>query len=353
MSKFSWIIATLLTVIAAIILYNKVINPPFSSAAKGPPKPKVLQVNAIVLQPTALDNNILSSGTLVASENVNLQAQASGAITLLNLPEGSFVNSGTLLVRLFNDDLQAQLKKLEAQQESAERTEQRMKALLAVNGVGQQDYDNALTSLKGILADIDNVKALIEKTEVRAPFDGIVGLRNVSMGAYVTPATIIASLQKINPLKIDFSVPEKYAPEINKGDIIKFTISGFSKAFTARVFAIEPHVDEDSRMIQVRALVQNPDAKLLPGAFADVEVILKRIDGALMVPTQCVIPNLRDKTIYIAKGGKAEARTVQTGIRTESMVQITDGLEAGDTVVTSSLLFMKPKIDLSVAVAPN
>ena len=212
MSKFSWIIATLLTVIAAIILYNKVINPPFSSASRGPQKPKVLQVNAIVLQPTALDNNILSSGTLVASENVNLQAQASGAITLLNLPEGSFVNSGTLLVRLFNDDLQAQLKKLEAQQESAGRTEQRMKALLAVNGVGQQDYDNALTTLKGILADIDNIKALIEKTEVRAPFDGIVGLRNVSMGAYVTPSTIIASLQEDQPFEDRFFGSGKICP---------------------------------------------------------------------------------------------------------------------------------------------
>jgi membrane fusion protein (multidrug efflux system) len=353
MPKFSWIIAGLLILISSIILYNKVINPPYSVASKGPAKSKILQVSGIVLDPAPLDNNILSSGTLLASENVDLQAQASGSITQLNLHEGSFVKAGTLLVKLFDLDLQAQLKKLEAQQESYERTEARMKALLAVNGVGQQDYDNALTQLKGVLADIDNIKAQIEKTEIRAPFDGIVGLRNVSPGAYLTPATVVASLQKINPLKIDFSVPEKYAPELNKGDIIKFTIAGFSKGFTAKVFAIEPHVDEDSRMIKVRALVQNPDAKLLPGAFADVEVVLKRIENALMVPTQSVIPNLRNKTIFIVKNGKAESRIVETGIRTEYKVQITDGLEAGDTVVTSSLLFVKPGMNLNVAIAPN
>ncbi len=353
MPKFSWIIAGFLIFIASIILYNKVINPPYSVAAKGPPKNRVLQVSGIVLRPKALDNNILSSGTLVASESVDLQAQASGSITQLNLREGSFVKAGTLLVKLFDDDLQAQLKKLEAQRESDERTEARMKALLAVSGVGQQDYDNALTELKGVLADIDNIKAQIEKTEIRAPFDGIVGLRNVSPGAYLTPATVVASLQKINPLKIDFSVPEKYAPEINKGDVIKFTISGFTKGFTANVFAIEPHVDEDSRMIKVRALVKNPDAKLLPGAFADVEVVLKRIDDALMVPSQCIIPDIRNKNVFIVKAGLAEARVVHTGIRTESMVQITDGLEAGDTVVTSSLLFVRPKMNLNVAVAPN
>jgi membrane fusion protein (multidrug efflux system) len=353
MSKFSWVIAGLLIVISSIILYNKVINPPYSAAARGPAKSRVLQVSGIVLQPIALENNILSSGTLVASDNVDLQAQASGTITRLNLQEGSYVKAGTLLVKLFDDDLQAQLKKLEALEESAVRTEERMKALLAINGVGQQDYDNALTQLKSTRADIDNCKALIEKTEIRAPFDGMIGLRNVSLGAYLTPATIVASLQKINPLKIDFSVPEKYAPEINKGDIVKFTISGFSKDFTARVFAIEPHVDEDSRMIKVRALVQNPDAKLLPGAFADVEVVLKRIEGALMVPTQAVIPNLRDKTVYVAKAGMAEARIVQTGIRNQSMVQITGGLLPGDTVITSSLLFLKPNLNLNVAIVPN
>ena len=353
MPKFPWIIAVFLVLIASIIVYNKIINPPYSVAAKGPPKIKVLQVNGIVLLPKPLDNNIISSGTLLASENVDLHPMASGTITQLNLHEGSFVKAGTLLVKLFDDDLQAQLKKLEAQRDADERTEARMKALLAINGVGQQDYDNALTELKGVLADIDNAKAQIVKTEIRAPFDGIVGLRDVSLGAYLTPSTTVASLQDINPLKIDFSVPEKYAAEIAKGDIVKFTVSGFSRSFAARVFAIEPHVDEDTRMINVRALVQNADAKLLPGAFANVEVVLKRIENALMVPSQCLIPNIRNKTIFIAKNGKAESRVVQTGIRTESMVQITNGLEAGDTVVTSSLLFVQPGINLKVTVSPN
>ena len=351
MKNFAWFISALIVVILGIILYNKILHPPYSASEKNAPRNTILRVNGIVVQPTSLDNNVLSSGTLVASENVDLHAQASGTITEMNLQEGSFVAKGTLLIKLFDSDLKAQIKKLDAQKDAAERTEHRLKQLLAINGVGQQDYDNALTQYKGICADIDNVKAQIEKTEIHAPFDGIVGLRNVSSGAYLTPAITVASLQKINPLKIDFSVPEKYAAEINKGDMVKFTIAGFSTGFVAKVYAIEPHVDEDTRMIKVRALVQNADAKLLPGAFADVEVVLKRIDGALMVPTQCVIPNIRNKQVIVVKNGKAEFRVVQTGIRNESTVQITHGIDAGDTVVTSSLLFVKSAMNLNVTVA--
>ena len=350
MSKFRWLIAIIVTFIVAVILYNKVLHPPYTGADKNAPKSKVLRVNGVIVQPQALDNNVLSSGTLVASESVDLHAQSSGTITALNLNEGTYVAGGTLLVKLFDDDLQAELKKLEAQKEAAERTEQRMKELLAVNGVGQQDYDNASTSLKGILADIENIKAQIEKTEIRAPFDGMIGLRNVSLGAYLTPSTSVASLQKINPLKMDFNVPEKYAPDIHKGDLVNFTVGGFTNTFQARVYAIEPHIDEDTRALKVRALVQNGDARLLPGAFADIQVVLQRIENALMIPSQCVISDIRNKSVVVAKNGIADFRIVSTGVRSESSVQIANGIQAGDTVITSSLLFLKPKMAVSVSV---
>ena len=353
MSKSAWIIAAVVALLAAIIVYNKVLHPAYAVPSANAGRSRALQVNAIVARPRDLDNAILASGTLLASEAVDLHAQGSGLITGLYINEGSRVAKGALLIKLFDEDLQAQLKKLQAQRESAERTEQRLKQLLAVNGIGQQDYDNALTQFKAVLADIDNVKAQIEKTEIRAPFGGIIGLRSVSPGAYITPASPIASLQQIDPLKIDFSVPEKYAAGIGRDDPVLFTVAGFSETFTARVFAIEPHIDEDTRTIKVRALVHNAGAKLMPGAFANMQITLKKIDSAIMVPTQCVIPDIRSKKVVVARGGKAEFRTVQTGVRGESLIQITDGIKAGDTVVTSALLFVKPKMDLKIVVTPD
>ncbi len=351
MSKIKIVAFTILGLMLCIIIYNKIINPQYADT-KGPAiKNKVLQVNGFIVQPRELENSVLTSGTLIASENIDLHAQVSGVITGLNLKEGSFVNKGTLLVKFFDDDLQAQHKKLEAQKETAEKTEKRMKQLLAINGVGEQEYDNASTQLKVVLADIENIKAQIEKTETRAPFSGMLGLKNISQGAYITPATTIASLQQINPLKVDFTIPEKYSSSVGNGDPVKFTVAGFSKTFVAKVSAIEPQVDENTRSIKVRAIVQNNDAKLFPGAFANIDLGLKKINNALMIPTQCIIPDMRSKKVVVVKNGAADFRIVETGIRGDSLIQITKGLNAGDTVVTSALLFIKPKMTLKVTLS--
>jgi membrane fusion protein, multidrug efflux system len=351
MSKITIFAVALVSLIAGIIVYNKVIHPPYTAPSNTSQKARTLQVNAVMARPAAIDNSVLASGTLVASEEVELHSQVSGIITSLNLHEGALVAKGTLLVKLFDSDLQAQLKKIEAQKETAEKTEARMKELLAINGIGQQEYDNALTLVKTMAADIDNIKAQIQKTEIRAPFSGMLGLRNVSEGAYLTPAVTIATLQKTDPLKIDFAIPERYASEIRTGDMLQFSVAGFSTKFSAKVFAIEPRIDEETRTLRMRAFVKNSDAKLFAGAFANVELALAKIDNALMVPSQCVVPDARSKKVVVVKGGKAEFRVVTTGIRTEFSVQITSGIAAGDTVVTSSLLFVKPGMDLNVTVA--
>jgi|WetSurMetagenome_2_1015567.scaffolds.fasta_scaffold00057_11 membrane fusion protein, multidrug efflux system len=351
MSKTTIAIIAAAALVAGIIIYNKALHPPEKKPANMAGKERVLQVSAVVAAPTILDNNVIASGTLVPSEEVDLHSQISGIITSLRIREGSPVAKGALLVKLFDSDLQAQLEKLNAQLAIARETEERLKQLLAVNGVGRQDYDNALLQVKSLGADIDNIKAQIEKTEIRAPFSGVLGLRNVSEGAYLTPAVTVATLSKTDPLKIDFSIPELYASQVHAGDRLTFTVAGFREKFSATVYAVEPRIDEDTRTLKVRAVVKNPDARLHAGAFANVELALATIDSALMVPSQCVILDVRSKKVVVAKGAKAEMRVVTTGIRTESAVQITSGLSAGDTVVTSSLLFVKPGMDLKVAVS--
>jgi membrane fusion protein (multidrug efflux system) len=352
MNKLTIAASAFVALVAGIVVYNKVLGPQNSVPGKSSvQKNRVLQVTGFVVHPRKLQNSIVSSGTLTASEDVDLHSQVSGTITSMGLKEGTYVAKGSLLVKLFDDDLQAQLKKLQAQKESAERTEARLKQLLSINGVGQQEYDNALTQLKGTVADIDNISAQIEKTEIRAPFGGVVGLNNVSVGAYITPAVTIASLQQIEPMKLDFSIPEKYASTIRTGDQIRFDVDGFPNAFAAKVVAVEPRIDQETRTIKVRALVRNPDPRLMPGAFASVELDLKSVDNAIMIPTQCIIPDLRGSKVVLIRNGKAEFRSVETGTRTEDFIQVSSGVQSGDTVASTALMTIKPNMNVMVRLA--
>jgi membrane fusion protein (multidrug efflux system) len=349
MSKFTWFILALVLLIGGTIFYNKVLNPPVvapKGAAGGPPKEMMVQ--AYLLAPQQLNNNIQASGTLLASEEISVQAEVSGKIVMLNLQEGSMVNKGTLLAKLFDADLQGQLKKLLLQKETAQKTEKRLAQLLTINGVGQQEYDNALTQLNNIVADIEILEAQISKTEIRAPFNGIVGLRHVSNGAYITPATVMASLQQIDPLKIDFTIPEKYSATVNKGDVIQFEADGFNEKFTGKVYAIEPKIEETTRTIRIRAQIQNSRAKLMPGTFVKVDLGLKKMDNALLIPSQCIIPEARNKKVIVVKNGVAQFQKVETGIRTENYIQIIDGLEIGDTIVATALMYIKPEMPIKV-----
>lgn len=349
MSKFVWFLLALLALIAGVIVYNKVLHPKETApAGPGGGPPKDIALTGYVVKPQNLENGIMASGTLLANEEVELHADASGKIVELNLNEGAPVAKGTLLVKLFDADLQAQLKKLDSQKQTAEKTEQRLKQLLAINGIGQGEYDVAATQLSGILADMEYTRAQISKTEIRAPFNGVVGLKSVSLGAYVSPTIPIATLQQIDQLKVDFTIPEKYSSTVAKGDALKFTVDGYTQTFTAKVFAIEPRVDESTRTIKVRAMAQNSGAKLFPGAFAKIDLGLKSIEGALMVPTQCVIPGARSKSVIVVKDGKANFTKVETGIRNETSIQITSGIEVGDTIVATALMYVKPNSGVKV-----
>ncbi len=349
MSKFTWAILALVVLVAGIIVYNKVLHPKEGSApaaAGGPPKE--MSVSGYIVKAKTLDNNIQASGSLLAYEDVELHPEVSGKIIDLNLQEGKAVSKGTLLVKLYDADLQAQLKKLQVQRVTAEKTAQRLKQLLAINGIGQQEYDNAALQLDNIDADIMITQAAIAKTEVRAPFSGVIGLKNVSLGAVISPATTIATLQQIDQLKIDFTVPEKYTDAVGVGDVIKFTVDGQEETFNGKVYAIEPKIDEATRSVKIRAQVQNSKAKLYPGAFAKIDLGLKSIENAYMVPTQSIIPEARNKKLIIVKDGKADFRVVQTGVRSQSYIQITDGVNEGDTIVTTAIMYVKPNMGLKV-----
>jgi membrane fusion protein (multidrug efflux system) len=219
-----------------------------------------------------------------------------------------------------------------------------------MEGVSQEQYDASLNQLNTLKADRENLIAAIRKREIRAPFDGVIGLRYVSEGGYVSPTTRIASIQKVNPLKVDFAIPEKYSNQVAVGDLVQFTNDETRQKFEGRVYAIEPKIDQTTRTVQLRARCDNTFGRIFPGSYVQIDLRLKRISDALLVPTQAIIPVLKGQTVLVAKNNLALSVPVKTGIRTATSIQILEGLTAGDTVITTGIMQLRPGMPVTVAV---
>ncbi len=295
-----------------------------------------------VVQPSVLQSEITAAGTLLPAEQTDLRAETSGRVISINLPEGKRVPAGTLLVKLNDEDLQTQLRKLEAQLQIAQTTAQRLKGLLEVKGTSQQEYDLATLQITNIQAEMDLVKVRIRQTEIRAPYEGVIGLRQISPGAYLTPTSPIATIRDDRNLRLDFTVPEKYANLVKPGQSISFSVDGSQRRYSAIISASEQSVDASTRDLLFRALVKEKSPELTAGRFANVDLSLNTKPTAIMVPTEAIIPQAKDKKVVIAKGGKATFITVKTGVRQAGEVEILEGLQAGDTLVTTGLLFLRP-----------
>ncbi|HXB46012.1 MAG TPA: efflux RND transporter periplasmic adaptor subunit [Puia sp.] len=315
-----------------------------ANAPKTAPAPVV---DVLVVTTQSVSNELIANGTVVANEYVELHPEASGRLIYLNVPEGKYVTAGTIIARVNDADLKAQVEKSKVQLELAQKTEARYKQLLAVNGMNQSDYDVALNAVNGFKADIDYNQALLEKTVLRAPFGGILGLRQVSLGAYVSPATLIATLQQLDKIKIDFTVPEQYNGIIKKGTYVDVESEvSTQKLIKAQIIAIEPQINQSSRNLVVRAVLEH--AKANPGGFVKVHINAGIDKKAIMVPTNSLIPDDKNNQIILIREGKALFLNVKTGIRKANNVEITSGVKEGDTVVVTGVLFAKPGLTLQV-----
>ncbi len=306
-------------------------------------------VEAMIVKPVRLHNSVLTSGTIMANEEVELRSEVSGKITQILFKEGTNIKKSQLLVKINDAELKAQLERAKYILKLSEEKEYRQRNLLKKEAISQEEYDAALNELNVNKAQIDLIKAQIAKTEITAPFNGRIGLRHVSIGSYITPVTNIATLQEIDPIKIDFSVPEKYATLVETGNQINFNIVGSNKTYTGKIYAIEPKINNETRTLNIRAICSNQDGKLLPGGFADVTLILKDIDNALMVPSEAIVPILKGQKLYLYKNGKVAERVIDTGIRTDSTVQVTRGLAPNDTIITSGILQVRPGMPVTIS----
>jgi len=349
MKKLLRPLLTFLTVlvIMVIIIYPKVGKSLFSKESASPipgssMRGQPLNVSAFLIKPAVITEYVNSTGTLMPDEEVELSFETSGKIVGIMFSEGTRVSKGDLLGKINDRHLQAQLLKLEAQLKLVEEKEFRQRALLDKDAISRESYDQVVTELQSLEADILLVKARIAETELRAPFDGKIGLRYYSEGSYASPSTKIAKLVKVQPLKIEFSIPERYAGEITNGYPITFTIDGLP--YTAKVYAVEPMVDIKTRSIIVRAIYPNSKEELKPGRYTSVNLKLSEITDAISVPTESLIPEMDGEKVFLYRSGKAKKVEVLIGLRTESSIQITDGLKFGDTLITSGILQMRENL---------
>ncbi len=344
--------AALILVLAGIIFYPKLA--PLVGGTSAEPEmvrsagPQALNVEALIIKPIKLVEQINSSGTLIPDEQVELSFETSGKIVNINFDEGTAVRKGQLLAKINDRPLQAQLLKLQAQKKLAEEREFRQRTLLSRDAISQEAYDQATTELQSLEADMMLLEARIAETEMRAPFDGIIGLRHVSEGSFVGTQTPIARLVKSNPLKIEFAVPERYGDEVIPGLPISFILDGYADPFSAQVYAVEPKVDVRTRNILVRALFSNPQSRIKPGRFVSIQIDLRELPDAIAIPSESLIPEMDGDRIFVYRGGRAESKVVTTGMRTEDQVQITSGLEPGDTLVTTGILQLRQGMPLTI-----
>ena len=326
-----------------------------NSDSKGPKdKEKDKQpttVSGAVVRLQTFDNNLALSGSIEANEQVEIRSEVSGIVKNIYFQEGSNVAKGQVLFKVNDIELKAQLAQAKTKESLAAENERRAKLLLQKEAISQEEYDVARADFKSAQAQSQLIQAQIEKTSVRAPFSGKIGLRSISPGTYVTPTLLVAKLVNVGQLKITFSIPEKYASQIKKNATITFKVTGAEQqTYSAKIYAIEPEVEIATRTLKVRALADNKDGKLLPGTFANVQLPLDIIKDAVVIPTEAIIPVQDGKKVFVANKGMAKEVMVETATRTDASILVLSGLKAGDTVLTSGVMSLKDEAPIIVKV---
>ena len=353
--KTKYIVYTILVILLAVFIAYRMNKNKAQKAGAGAGRgsggpASVLTVNGIVTKAESFSNSLAIAGTIEANEQVDIRSEVSGLVTEILFNEGSTVSKGKVLLKINDLELQAQLSQALTKQKLAQETEYRAGKLLEKEAISKEEYDVALSELRSVQSQTQLIRAQLAKTLIRAPFSGKIGLRTISAGEYITPSSNIARLVSTNPVKILFSIPEKYAGTIKLNTQITFTVAGSNNNYTGTVYAIEPGIDMSTRTMQLKAKASNSNGDLLPGSFAKIDLPLSNINDAILIPTESIIPVLQGKKVYINSNGKAKEVLVETGARTEKSVLILSGLSIGDTVLTTGIMSLKDSLPVKVKV---
>lgn len=287
-------------------------------------------------------------GTILANEMSNIHPEISGLIQTIHFVNGQNVQKGQLLIKLNDAEPKAKIQKLNIQIEIAAEAEKRQRELFEKQIIAKQEYDLTLIQLRNLEADLELAKVEFEKHQVKAPFSGTLGIRQVSPGSYVNPASVLVELSDLSQCKIEFAVPEKYIPLIKISEPIYFYTRSNDQNYEAIIEASESSLDLQSRALHYIAKIKQKSKIFHHGEFVEVRINLTNRDTGFMIPSYAILPQARDKKILILKNGVAEFRSVKLGIRDSSRVEILSGLETGDTVLTTGLMGIRPGMNVQV-----
>jgi membrane fusion protein, multidrug efflux system len=339
--KVSIVLIAVLVIIGSLVAYRIMVNNKKANSSGGGSRSSESKVYGFVVQGKPFSDFLSLTGAIEPNEIVSLRSEISGIVEELNFSEGGKVGEGQVLIRINDGELRAQLAQAKTQNMLSAENERRAKLLLEKEAISQEEYDIASAEFRTAQSQIQLIEAQLRRTLIRAPFSGTVGLRNISKGSYITPTTDIAQLANLSKVKLQFSIPEKYASKVKIGSHVRFTVQEIAKEFSARVYAIEPIVEATTRTLRVRAMAENGDSQLIPGTFANVVFPLETIETGLLVPTEALIPIQNGKKLFVLKSGKASEVLVETGGRTDAEILILKGIRAGDTVLTSGVMSLR------------
>lgn len=305
---------------------------------------------AVRSQPIAFTTRAI--GTLMPNESVEIASERNARLVAIHVEEGQLVEKGRLLFEFDESELPARLAQVKAEIELAKLTEKRFERLAAVNAGSTADLDDARGRVAILNAQADQIEVELAKTKIHAPFAGRVGLRNVSIGAWVESGDALTTLQDASRLKVDFKLPEQHAREVEIGTPFRFRASGSATWHDGKVVALDPAIEVSTRSLVIRGIAAEGDTEgLLPGAFAEVEVPLSSTDAGFLIPTEAIVPSAQGNSVFVAQEGVARRRTVELGARFADRVQVLDGVGDGDVVLITNLLRLRPDAPIALSMA--
>jgi membrane fusion protein, multidrug efflux system len=313
-------------------------KPPAAAAAPA----KGLPVRAEPVKIATMQSDVNAVGTLIAADSVVIRPEIAGRVVALHFKEGQLVQKGAKLVTLDPAEYRAQLAATTADAKTETQRYERAKELLEKNFISKEALDVAKGNMDRALAKQQQDEVLLSKTTISAPFTGVVGLRQISPGAYVKAGDDVVRLENLSFVKLDFRVPEMYLSQIKPGQDLSIRVDAYpDDAFRGKIYALEPAVDEKTRTVVVRAQIPNVQNKLRPGMFARVNVLLSTRPNAIVIPEQAIWPQGRDTFVYRVVDGKAALTKIELGVRRPGEVEVLKGLAASDVVVTDGQIKLK------------
>lgn len=316
-------------------------------------KQEALQVDVFVAEDGNWDNKIQSSGTLLPYKEVTLKAEVSGKVINTNFKEGEQVRKGQLLVKIDDAVLKAQKNQLEVSQKWLKKQADRNKKLYESEAISEEEYELSLSELEKTEANLKALNAQINLTNIRAPFNGKIGLSDVEVGTFLNVDDVIGNLTVSHLLKLEFSIPEFYANQVEIDQKVIFNIMGKLDTLSADIYAKESRIDKASRMLTVRAIFDNKDHEIPAGTYADVLFETKSNNSGIMIPSESIEPQLSGEIIYLVKNGKVKKQDIVSGKRNEKMVQILKGVQPGDTLLVTGLLAAREGTEVSIQKTVN